>query len=75
MRFNAHHGLYRKYREMKKILERKINGTCEVKVTPKEKCRNIGYRDKAKKFRLLSLRMGIAYMDLFLNKAKEGGER
>lgn len=75
MKLNAHHGIYRKFRELNKILIRKINATCEAKVTPKEKCRNIGYRDKAKKFRLLSLRMGIAYMDLFLNKAKEGGER
>lgn len=33
MRFNAHHGLYRYYRELEKILIRKINATCEVKLT------------------------------------------
>lgn len=74
MKLNAHHGIYRKFRELNKILIRKINATCEAKVTPKDKCKNIGYRDKAKKFRLLSLRMGIAYMDFFLNKEEKGGK-
>ena len=75
MRFNAHHGIYRKHRELNKIFLRKTNATCEAKVTPKEKCRHIGYRDKVKKFRLLSLRMGVAYMNFFMNKAKEGGKQ
>lgn len=74
MKFNANHGIYRKCREKNKALERMIGEICEVKITPKDKCKNIGYRDKAKKFRLLSLRMSIAYLDLSLNKEEKGGK-
>ena len=75
MRFNAHHGLYRKHRELTKILIRKINAICEVKLTPKRKFRHISYRDKAKQHRMFSLRMGVAAMIYFLIKEKEGGKQ
>lgn len=75
MRFNARHGLYRKHRELTKILIRKINATCEVKLTPKRKFKHISNRDRAKNLRLLRLSAALAYMNIFSNKAKEGGKR
>ena len=75
MRFNANHGVYRKHRELTKIIIRKTNATCEVTLTPKRKFKHISYRDKAKQRRLLRLSLTVAYLDMFLNKAKEGGKR
>ena len=49
MRFNAHHGLYRMYRELEKILIRKINATCEIKLTPKRKFKHVSYRHQDRK--------------------------
>lgn len=44
MKLNANHGLYRKHRELNKILIRKINATCEVKLTPKREFIHTSYR-------------------------------
>lgn len=75
MRFNAHYGLYRMYRELEKILIRKINDTCEVKLTPKRKFKHVSYRNQKKKARMYKMRMGINAMYCILFTGKKGGER
>lgn len=75
MRLNANHGLYRKYRELNKILIRKINAYCEVTLTPKRKVKHISNRDRAKQRRILSMCLAVAYTNMFFNEAKEGGKR
>ena len=57
MKFNASHGLYRKHRELNKLFARNINATFEANLTPKNKCRHISYRNKAKMFRLVRIQV------------------
>lgn len=75
MKLNANHGIYRKHREMNKILIRKINAYCEVTLTPKRKVKHISNRDRAKQRRILSMCMAVAYTNMFFNEAKEGGKQ
>lgn len=75
MRFNAHHGLYRKHRGLTKIFIPKYDATCEVTLTPKRKFKHISYRDKAKQRRMYSMHMAIAGMNFILGTEKEGGKR
>lgn len=75
MRFNANHGLYRKHRELTKIIIRKTNATCEVTLIPKRIFKHISYRDKAKQRRMYSMHMAIAAMNFILGTDKEGGKQ
>lgn len=74
MRFNAHHGLYRMYRELEKILIRKINATCEIKLTPERKFKHVSYRHQNKKARMYKMRTGINAMYCILFTGKKGGK-
>lgn len=74
MRFNARHGLYRKHRELNKILIRKINATCEVKLTPKREFKHTSYRYEVKRARLFRMQTGVAAMNFILGTEKEGGK-
>lgn len=74
MRFNAYHGLYRMHRELEKILIRKINATCDVKLTPKRKFKHVSYRHQNKKARIYKMRTGINAMYWLLFGDKKGGK-
>lgn len=74
MKLNANHGLYRRHRELNKILIRKINAYCEVKLTPKREFKHTSYRYEVKRARLFRMQMGVAAMIYFLVKEKEGGK-
>ena len=74
MRFNAHHGLYRYYRELEKILIRKINATCEIKLTPKRKYKHVSYRHQNKKARMYKMRTGLNAMYSLLFGDTKGGK-
>lgn len=75
MKLNANHGLYRKHRELNKILIRKINASCEVKLTPKREFIHTSYRYEVKRARLFRMQMGVAAMNFILGIEKEGGKR
>lgn len=75
MRFNANHGIYRKHRELNKILIRKINAYCEVKLTPKREFIHTSYRYEVKRARLFRMQMGVAAMNFILGTEKGGGEQ
>lgn len=75
MKLNANHGLYRRHRELNKILIRKINAYCEVKLTPKRKFIHTSYRYEVKRARLFRMQMGVAAMNVILGTEKGGGEQ
>lgn len=87
MRFNAHHGLYRKYREMKNELYNTCGYRIEVNLRPVRKFKKMSYRKRDNIARIRSKIVTLAVIESELKRCTdlssvksiindlEGGER
>lgn len=72
--YRVKHGMWRRYKKNKKVVERLYNCKVEVLVTPREEFKSISYRKRAKSMRAANIYFSLATMNAILERRK-GGQR
>lgn len=70
--YRVKHGMWRRYKKNKKVVERLYNCKVEVLVTPREEFKSISYRKRAKSMRAAYIRFNLAAMNTLLERRKGG---
>ena len=70
--YRVKHGMWRRYEETEKIVERPYNCTVKVLVTPREEVKSISYRKRANSMRAAYIRFNLAAMNALLERRKGG---
>ena len=72
--YRVKHGMWRRYKKNKKVVERLYNCKVDVLVTPREEFKSISYRKRANAMRAAHIYFSLAAMNAILARRK-GGKR
>lgn len=70
--YRVKHGMWRRYKKNKKVVERLYNCKVDVLVTPREEFKSISYRKRAKSMRAAYIYFNLAAMNAILARRKGG---